>query len=144
MGFLRQAAKPQHSALLPAISSIWKTKSDWKCSQDQKLKCGFIWVSQLCNDPGLPPTRNDNLHQSLLCFSAPASHFSCRCYRGCRMHAAAWPPSCSCQAPHPTKKSILYCFAGAALLLFRCLQPSYASILSEYFWLCGLCGPINN
>lgn len=66
MGFLRQAAKPQHSTPLPVISSIWKAECDWKCSQGQKLKRAFIWVSQLCSDPVLPPTQNDYLHTFLL------------------------------------------------------------------------------
>lgn len=55
LGFLRQAAKPQHSAPLPVISSIWKFECGWKCSQSQKMKCAFIWISQLCSDPALPP-----------------------------------------------------------------------------------------
>lgn len=122
LGFLRQAAKPQHSAPLPVISSIWKSECGWECSQSQKMKCAFIWVSQLCSDPGLPRT------QMMICplpcslLQCTCTPFSCCFCRGFRMNMTAWPPFCSCQTP-----------SSGPLLEHLCYSPCTSSTLINNF-----------
>lgn len=118
MGFLRQAAKPQHSTALLVISSIWKAECDWKCSQGQKLNRAFIWVSQLCSDPVPPPTQNDDLHTSLLpASSAPASQLSCNFAEvlGCTLQPGLLSVNVRPQNPDPAPLLEHLCYSPAII-----------------------------
>lgn len=125
MGFLRQAAKPQHSAPLPMISSIWKAECDWKCSEGQKIKCAFIWVSQLCSDPVLSPTQNDDLHA---CLSPVSVHLHPN-----SSAASAEVVGCTLQPDLLSVSVRPWNLTSAPLLQHLCYSPGISITLQTYF-----------